>query len=72
MMALWESLPDFVRSTVFIVTLTIVLILCVAYLTLWERKLIGWMARTAFRLEYTVLLRSGNCPADPAGHDGPW
>jgi NADH-quinone oxidoreductase subunit H len=43
MMAFWESLPDFVRSTVFIVTLTIVLILCVAYLTLWERKLIGWM-----------------------------
>jgi NADH-quinone oxidoreductase subunit H len=43
MMTLWESLPDFVRSTIFIVTLTIVLILCVAYLTLWERKLIGWM-----------------------------
>ncbi len=27
----------------FILVLTIILILCVAYLTLWERKLIGWM-----------------------------
>ena len=40
---LWGTLPDFVHSTVFIVALTIGLILCVAYLTLWERKLIGWM-----------------------------
>jgi NADH-quinone oxidoreductase subunit H len=39
----WESLPEFVRSTVWILAVTIVLILCVAYLTLWERKLIGWM-----------------------------
>ncbi|MBS0388192.1 MAG: NADH-quinone oxidoreductase subunit NuoH [Proteobacteria bacterium] len=36
-------MPAFVHSTVFIVALTIVLILSVAYLTLWERKLIGWM-----------------------------
>jgi NADH-quinone oxidoreductase subunit H len=43
MMAFWESLPDFVRSTAAILLLTVVLILCVAYLTLWERKLIGWM-----------------------------
>jgi NADH-quinone oxidoreductase subunit H len=42
-MTLWESLPAFVRSTAIILAVTIVLILCVAYLTLWERKLIGWM-----------------------------
>jgi len=40
---LWGELPAFVHSTVFIIALTIALILCVAYLTLWERKLIGWM-----------------------------
>ncbi|MEO7775342.1 MAG: NADH-quinone oxidoreductase subunit NuoH [Steroidobacteraceae bacterium] len=40
---LWESLPPFAHSTVFIIVLTVVLILSVAYLTLWERKLIGWM-----------------------------
>jgi len=43
MTALWSSLPDFVHSIVWILAVTIVLILCVAYLTLWERKLIGWM-----------------------------
>jgi NADH-quinone oxidoreductase subunit H len=47
MMAWWEGLPEMVRgaalSTLVIVALTIVLILFVAYLTLWERKLIGWM-----------------------------
>jgi NADH-quinone oxidoreductase subunit H len=47
MMAWWESLPEVVRgaalSTLVILALTIVLILFVAYLTLWERKLIGWM-----------------------------
>jgi len=43
MMALWESLPAFLRSTAVIVLLTVVLILSVAYLTLWERKVIGWM-----------------------------
>ena len=40
---LWASLPDYVRSTVWIVIVTVVLILCVAFLTLWERKVIGWM-----------------------------
>ena len=39
----WLALPGFAHSTVFILALTIVLIVCVAYLTLWERKLIGWM-----------------------------
>ncbi len=39
----WASLPGTVRTTVWIVIITIVLILCVAFLTLWERKVIGWM-----------------------------
>ena len=43
MMELWESLPLYVRSTLWIVAVTITVILCVAYLTLWERKVIGWM-----------------------------
>src|SRR5689334_20928798 len=43
MMALWNSLPEVVHSIVWILVITVVLILCVAYLTLWERKLIGWM-----------------------------
>jgi NADH-quinone oxidoreductase subunit H len=47
MITWWESLPLLWRSTAtslaVILALTIVLILSVAYLTLWERKLIGWM-----------------------------
>ena len=39
----WLLLPDFVRSTAIILLLTVILILSVAYMTLWERKLIGWM-----------------------------
>ncbi len=43
----WASLPDIVRSTtistLWIVAVCIVLILCVAFTTLWERKVIGWM-----------------------------
>ena len=39
----WISLPDYARSTVWILAVTVVLILCVAFLTLWERKVIGWM-----------------------------
>ena len=41
--ATWSALPTYVHSTVFTLILTVVLILSVAYLTLWERKLIGWM-----------------------------
>ena len=41
--AQWQALPGFAHSSVFILALTVVLILSVAYLTLWERKLIGWM-----------------------------
>jgi NADH-quinone oxidoreductase subunit H len=47
MIAWWEALPEVVRTAVLstgvIVLVTVVLILSVAYLTLWERKLIGWM-----------------------------
>jgi NADH-quinone oxidoreductase subunit H len=43
LLTLWNSLPDYVHSTLFILALTIVLIISVALLTLWERKLIGWM-----------------------------
>ncbi len=41
--ALWNSLPDFAHSGVFIVAVTLVLVVSVAMLTLWERKLIGWV-----------------------------
>src|SRR5215467_612270 len=37
------SLPDYVHSTALIIAITVVLILCVAHLTFWERKVIGWM-----------------------------
>ncbi|HEV2230075.1 MAG TPA: NADH-quinone oxidoreductase subunit NuoH [Steroidobacteraceae bacterium] len=40
---LWLALPDYGRSTVWILVITVVLIICVALLTLWERKVIGWM-----------------------------
>jgi hypothetical protein len=37
----WQALPDLVRttliSTAWIIAITVGLILCVAYLTLWER-----------------------------------
>jgi NADH-quinone oxidoreductase subunit H len=39
----WTSIPAIARTTVWILIVTIVLILCVAFLTLWERKVIGWM-----------------------------
>ena len=39
----WLSLPDYARSTVWILVIMVVLIICVALLTLWERKVIGWM-----------------------------
>jgi NADH-quinone oxidoreductase subunit H len=41
--AAWSALPPYVHSTVVTLILTVILILSVAYLTLWERKLIGWM-----------------------------
>jgi NADH-quinone oxidoreductase subunit H len=39
----WNTLPGFVQSLVFILIVTVILILSVAYLTLLERKIIGWM-----------------------------
>jgi NADH-quinone oxidoreductase subunit H len=45
--SIWESLDEGIRqlllTTLAVVVLTVILILCVAYLTLWERKFIGWM-----------------------------
>src|SRR5579862_497309 len=37
------SLPDYARSTAWILVITVALIISVALLTLWERKVIGWM-----------------------------
>jgi NADH-quinone oxidoreductase subunit H len=39
----WLSLPDYARSTAWILVITVALIISVALLTLWERKVIGWM-----------------------------
>jgi NADH-quinone oxidoreductase subunit H len=43
----WNSLSAYgqhtVWTTVWTIAITIVLILCVAFTTLWERKVIGWM-----------------------------
>ena len=39
----WASLPQYGQSTVWILVITAALIICVALLTLWERKVIGWM-----------------------------
>ncbi len=43
LLALWGALPEIVRTVVWILIITIGVILCVAFLTLWERKVIGWM-----------------------------
>ena len=40
---IWSTLPTYVRSTFWILVVTISLILSVAFTTLWERKVIGWM-----------------------------
>ena len=39
----WVALPEYGRTTVWTVVIMIVLIISVALLTLWERKVIGWM-----------------------------
>jgi NADH-quinone oxidoreductase subunit H len=39
----WLALPPYAQSTAWILVITVVLIICVALLTLWERKVIGWM-----------------------------
>ena len=40
---LWLALPDYAQATVWILVITVALIISVALLTLWERKVIGWM-----------------------------
>jgi NADH-quinone oxidoreductase subunit H len=37
------ALPDYVHATALILVITVALIISVALLTLWERKVIGWM-----------------------------
>jgi NADH-quinone oxidoreductase subunit H len=39
----WRALPDYAQSTAWILVITVALIISVALLTLWERKVIGWM-----------------------------
>ncbi len=41
--SVWASLPDYAHSTFWILVITVTLIISVALLTLWERKVIGWM-----------------------------
>ncbi len=41
--SLWTGLPDYVRATVWILVVSVALILSVAFTTLLERKVIGWM-----------------------------
>ena len=43
LLAHWDSLPTYLQSTFWILVVTVVLILSVAFTTLWERKVIGWM-----------------------------
>ncbi len=43
LLALWGQLPELLRTLIWILIITIGVILCVAFLTLWERKVIGWM-----------------------------
>jgi len=43
LLALWDQLPELLRTLIWILIITIGVILCVAFLTLWERKVIGWM-----------------------------
>src|ERR1700684_239991 len=40
---IWLALPDYGRSTVWTLRITVLLIISVALLTLWERKVIGWI-----------------------------
>ena len=40
---LWSALPAYAQSTAWILLITVSLIISVALLTLWERKVIGWI-----------------------------
>jgi len=39
----WGALPAYAQATFWILVVTVALILSVAFTTLWERKVIGWM-----------------------------
>jgi NADH-quinone oxidoreductase subunit H len=39
----WSALPAYAHSTAWIIAVTVALIISVALLTLWERKVIGWI-----------------------------
>ena len=39
----YPAWPEYLKSSFWILAVTITLILCVAFTTLWERKVIGWM-----------------------------
>jgi len=39
----WQALPPIAHSSLITLALTVILILSVAYMTLWERKFIGWI-----------------------------
>jgi NADH-quinone oxidoreductase subunit H len=39
----WSALPAYAHSTAWILLITVALIISVALLTLWERKVIGWI-----------------------------
>jgi NADH-quinone oxidoreductase subunit H len=43
LLALWQTLPGYIQSFAVIAAVTLVLIISVALMTLWERKFIGWM-----------------------------
>ena len=40
---MWSDLPAYAHSTAWILVITVTLIISVALLTLWERKVIGWI-----------------------------
>jgi NADH-quinone oxidoreductase subunit H len=41
--SVWSALPGYAQSTAWIILIAVALIISVALLTLWERKVIGWM-----------------------------
>ena len=77
---LWSALPSYAQSTAWILLITVTLILCVALLTLWERKVIGWiqLRRGPNRVRHlrstarfgTALCRRGEAPPEGSHHPG--
>jgi NADH-quinone oxidoreductase subunit H len=41
--SVWSALPPYAQSTAWILLISVALIISVALLTLWERKVIGWI-----------------------------